>query len=290
MIRLFQIAVFSCLPFCLIGCNASEEGEPIWQRVKLGDLAPPHNGKQDESQSLKTINFNVYIFEMPAENITVLDDIWQILYTSPFQFNDYDAFCSNSFLVGFGPRAIANLIADLLRAAGGKRIQTVSVLLPDGQTNDVTIARLYRKQPIFYVSANGSTEGATIGPGKLALRIKAEKVAGLRGLCNVSAQPIFTSPVRSAVPELAARTKFNEYPFTSAGFGLKMGPGDIFFLGPEKYIDGQVTLASYFFSRPAPSSSVRMLLIPPAGDSQTPQPYFGPVVRTYMIICTGIND
>jgi len=64
MIRFFQIAVFSCLGLLLTGCKAPEESEPIWEQVKIGDIAPSHSGKQPDSQLLKTINFNVYIFEI----------------------------------------------------------------------------------------------------------------------------------------------------------------------------------------------------------------------------------
>jgi len=290
MIRLFQIAVFSFLLFHLSGCNAPDENQPIWQNIKIGDLAPSRPDKRPGSQALKTINFNVYIFEMPAENVTALDDIWPILHTSPFRFNDYDAFKANSFSVALGQTHIWNKLNHLLYAAGAKTMQTVSLLLLNAQSNDLTVARLYAEQTIFHISSDGSMEGATIGPGKLALRIKAEKIPGLRGLCSVNVQPVFTSSLRSLIPQLPARAEPGELPFTSAAFALKMSPGDFFFLGPEKYVDDRITLPSYFFSRPAPSPGVRMFLIPSSGDTQEPQPYFGPVVRAYLVLCTAISD
>lgn len=267
MIRFFQIAVFSCLALLLTGCNAPEESEPIWEQVKITDIAPAHNGKQPDSQLLKTINFNVYIFEMPAENISTLNDVWQMLYTKPLRFNDYDAFVANSFSVGFGEAQMWDKIADLLRAAGAKQVKTVSLLLLDGQASDLAIAGLGNKQTIFYISTDGSMEGATIGPGNLALRIKAEKIPGLRGVCNVDVQPVFSLPVRSSIPQLAAREKLGEFLFDAAGFRLKMSPGNFVFLGPEKYSSDQITLGSLFFSRPGPR----------------------PVVRTFLFVCTRIN-
>jgi hypothetical protein len=154
-----------------------------------------------------------------------------------------------------------NKIADILRDAGGKKIETVSLLLPDGETNDFTIARLDKEQTIFYISTAGSMEGATIGPGKLALRIKVEKIPGSRGVCKVNALPVFPSSITSPVPQLEAQAKSAEFLFTCAGFGLKMSPGDFVLLGPEKYIDHQITLGSLFFSRLGPKPTVRMLLL-----------------------------
>ncbi|MBA7657043.1 hypothetical protein ES703_64973 [subsurface metagenome] len=267
MIRFFQIAVFGCLGLLLTGCNAPEKSEPIWQQVKITDIAPVHNGKQPDSQLLKTINFNVYIFEMPAENISTLNDVWQMLYTKPLRFNDYDAFVANSFSVGFGEVQMWNKIADLLQTAGAKRVKTVSLLLSDGQAETIAIAALGNEQTIFYISTDGSMEGATIGPGILALRIKAEKIPGLRGVCNVDVQPVFSSPIRSSIPQLAAREKLGEFLFNAAGFRLKMSPGNFVFLGPKKYSSDQITLGSLFFSRPG----------------------LMPVVRTFLLVCSRIN-
>jgi len=261
MIRLFQIMVFSCAVVLLTSCNAPEKDEPIWEQVKLGDLAPPADAKHPGGQLLKTININIYIFEMPAENISALNDAWQMLYTKPLKFNNYDAFCANSFLVGFGQIQMWDKIANILYDAGGKKIETVSLLLPDGQTNDFSIARLGKEQSSFYISAAGSMEGTTVGPGKLALRIKVEKIPGSRGVCKVNAQPVFPSPIQSPIPQLAAQAKSAEFLFTSAGFSLKMSPGDFILLGPEKYIDHQITLGSLFFSRPGRKPTVRMFLL-----------------------------
>jgi hypothetical protein len=282
MIRVFQIAVLSCAVTSLIGCNVPEKDKPIWQQVKIGDLAPSANGKRPTGRLLKTINFSIYIFEIPAGNISILDDVWPMphasdfpenrkivyLYTKPLRFNDSDAFGANSFLIGFGQLEMWDKIADLLRSADAKKVETVSLLLPDGQANDLTITGLGKEQMFFYASAGGSMEGVSIGPGKLALRIKAEKIPGSRGICNVDIQPVFSPPAKSPIPQLAAREKSHEFVFTSAGFKLKMSPGDFVFLGPGKYIGQQITLGGLFFSRPKPR----------------------PVIRTYLIICTRIID
>ena len=268
MTRAFQFMVLSCAALVLTGCNAPEKDQPLWQQVKITDLAPSRGTQRPGARLLKTMNFDIYVFEIPAGKIDILDDVWQMLYTKPLRFDDYDAFGANSFSVGFGQTRIWNKVADLLRAAGGKKVETISLLLPDGQANDVAIAILDNEQTIFYVSTEGSMEGVTVGPGAVALRIKAEKIPASRGVCNVSALPVFSPPISSSIPQLAAREKSREFLFSSCRFGLKMSPGDFVFLGPEKYEEHQITLASLLFSRVKPE----------------------PAVRTYLIVCTRIVD
>lgn len=255
--------VFTCTATLLTSCNAPEKNKPIWEQVKISDLAPSHNVQDGGGRLLKTINFDIHTFEIPAENISVLNEVWQMLYTKPLQFNDYDAFKANSFSAGFGQIQMWNTIASVIRDGGGKHIETASLLLPDGGTNDFTITRLNKEQTVFYISIAKSMEGVTIGPGKLALRIKVEKIPGSRGVCLLDAQPVFPSSIRSPIPQLAAQAKSAEFLFTSAGFNLKISPGDFVLLGPEKYIDHQITLGSLLFSRPKskPVTTVRIFLI-----------------------------
>jgi len=253
--------VLICTAVLLTSCNAPEKEKPIWEQVKISDLDTSSDVNNPNGRLLKTINLDIHIFEMPAEDVNVLNYVQQMLYTKPLQFNDYEAFKANSFSLGFGQLQMWDTIANVLRDAGSKHIETVSLLLFDGEINDFTIARLNKEQTVFYTSSAGSMEGATIGPGKLALRIKIEKIPGSRGVCNVSAMPVFTSPKINLAPRLAEREKANEFLFTSAGFSLKMSPGDFVLLGPEKYVDNQITLGSLFFSMPKPKPTIRMFLL-----------------------------
>lgn len=267
MHRLLHIVLLTCAVLLPAGCDSSERNKTIWEDIKITDLAPSHSGRRPGEASLKTINFDVYIFEMPAENIGTLDDVWQTLHTKPLRFNDYDAFRANSFLIGFGRTTMWDKIAEALRAADATEARTVSLLLLDGQANDVSVTRLGTKQNIFYTSGGGSMEGATIGPGKLALRIRAEKIPGSRGVCKIGTLPVFSPSIGSRIPQSAPYQKSGEFLFTAAGFGLRMSPGDFVFLGPEKYAGDQITLGSLFFSRPGRR----------------------PAVRTFLLVCSSIN-
>lgn len=282
MIRAFQIVLLAWLPFCLTSCGVPEENEPTLGQLKIGDLTPSYSGKGSGGQLLKAIHINVYIFEIPAENISALDDVWRLLYPKPLQYNNHVAFRANSFLAGLGQAQIWNQIRELLLAADGKGAESISLLLSDGQANDLPVARLNSEQTVFYIPAGSPMKGVSLGPGMVALRIKAEKIPGSRGVCQVSILPVFSPPIRSSIPELVYRAKAGEFHFGSVGFGLKMSPGDLVVLGPEKYIDDQITLGSLFFSRP----QGRLFF----SRTERKLPERKPAVRIFLLACTGIND
>lgn len=264
----------------LTGCNGPDE-VPIWEQVKITDLAPIDNTKQPGVQQLKTINFKVYIFEIPADEINIMDKIWPTLYTQPLRFNKPNAFSANSFLGGFGQIPMWNRIADLLRSVNGIQAGTVSLLIPDGQTNDVGIAALGREQKVSYTSDEGATEGAAPGPGQLGLRIKAERIPSSRGVCKVSLLPAFSRTRRRRIPLLESGGKSGELLFTSMGFSVNISPGDFVLLGPEKYDSEQITLGSLLFSKPEGSLFFNEL--------ERKMPELKPAVRLFLLVCTGIN-
>ena len=125
MTRLFQISVLICFATLLTSCRPDEKG-PSTKGIKITDLAPQHSQKNTDSQLLKTINFDVFIFEAPAQNIDSLQKIWQTLHTEKLRFNDYNAFSANSFSAGFGQINTLNKIVGLLDQAGAQKIQKIS--------------------------------------------------------------------------------------------------------------------------------------------------------------------
>lgn len=269
------------------GCNDQRENEPVWEKVKIPDLAPPRNGR--DGQALKTMHLNVDVFETPAEDIDSMDDVWAVLRRQPVRFSDYEAFEANLFAVGLGQGPMLNRVVELLEAAGAKRAQRMSLLLADGQPNELPMTRLPAERTIFYAPQGSSTEGVGLGPGGLGLRLRADKVPGMRGLSNVRAMPVFVPVSSSSIPRLAPQTKSGQFRFSSAGFWLRMGVGDFFVLGSRQYGAGQIRLADYLFSQPVPSRTVRLFSGGSSGLNERSVPYFGPVVRTYIVVCTGMN-
>jgi len=272
-------SVFLC--FCLIGCTGPEE-VPIWEKVKIGDLAPRRGGKPPSALLIETTNFDLHIFEMPAENIDKLDDIRKALYTRPLRFNSLHAFGANSFSVCFGQFRMQDEIYRSLLAAGGRKIAKASLMLADGLDETITITGLNDPRTLFFTSTYGSREGANIGPGIFALRLKAQKIPGSRGVCNVTAYPVFSPPIRRGpIPQLEARSKNREFPFSAAAFGLRMSPGDFILLGPKEYISDQTALGGLFFSNPKGSLFF--------SETERKLPKLKPAVRIFLLVCTRIN-
>lgn len=280
MNRWFQIALLSGLVIFSSGCNGAKE-KPIWEQVKIGEIAAKRGEKEPGIRPLKTINFNVHIFEMPAENAGKLRDIRRALYTRPLIFNNHDIFKANLFSVRFGQVKEWDKIRDLLVAAGCERILKVTLLLSDGQPNDLIITGFDDKRTITYIANDGTKDEAEIGPGVIVLRIRADKITGSRGVCKVVAHPVFTQPRMPAEPQLADKVKAREVGFTSAAFGLKMSPNDFVLLSPEKYISDLTILPGLFFT--TPQGTVFF------DESKPKPPERKPSVRVFLIVCTGLN-
>lgn len=280
----------------MIGCKSPEQGQPkqvlgtpYGEQVKIGDISSPYSNQRSVITPLNTIDFDIHIFEVPAENADKISDLWELLYTEPLQFNSKQAFIANSFVVRFGRIRMWNRINDLLRTADGQKLMTVSLILPNGQFNDLTVRGLNIKQSVSYIAADGRSErvrqSCRIGPGILALRIKAEKIPNLRNVCDFIAFPVFTVPARSSIPQLFVRAKAREFSFPFVAFGLRMAPGDFLVLGPEKYnppTADKTTLDGLFFSKPEGS------LFP--GTSGRIAPELKPAIRVFLLVCAGMSN
>jgi hypothetical protein len=276
---LYSVFCILFLSYFLMGCNSKPPEVPIWEQVKIGDLAPRNTGKTQQEQLLKMTKLDVHIFEIPADNIDEIDKIRKKLFVKPLQLVNYEAFNANSFLVRFGQVDIWHQVNNWLLKADGRSLVNVSLMLADGQAQTITITGLDRPQPIYYTSTDGTKKGANVGPGIFGLKINADKIPGSRGVCNLVAYPVFSPPMQGAIPQLKAIGKTREFPFTSAAFGLKMSPGDFVFLAPKEYISDQTTLGGLFFSNPRGGLFF----------SKTKSPEYKPAVRVFLLVCTGIN-
>jgi len=267
-----------CL-LCLSGCPKPAEETPIWETVKIGDLAPYEGTRPAAPQTLKTVNLEVYVFEVPAVNINKLDKIRKTFYVRPLRLKSYPSFEADSFQVRFGQGERWKEMQDIVLAAGGQRAANVSLMLPDALPETIAVAGLDRPQSVFFTAPDGSRQAANIGPGVLGLRVQAETIAGAKGQCSVTAFPVFSPPTQRAVPQLNLRAKLREFPFTTAAFGLNMAPGDFVYLGPKEYSADQTALGGLFFSNPRGSLFF----------GKTEAAEFKPGVRVFLLLCTGMN-
>ncbi len=266
MKKIFQIIAILSLLIFVACCDSPPQPQKKLEQVKLEDLAPAEN-KLKTVKVLSFANFQILIFEIPADNISKLDEVSKILYLQSIQFNNFNAFSSNSFSTGLGRTGMGDKVLSLLANAGGKRTGTISLLLNNGQEDDVLINRTLGRSELFYTAADSTAQSAILGPGFLALRIKTAKDPVFKGVCNVLMTPVHAPPIAGWTAGDNTPRPAN-FIFQSCGMSMKMTPGDFIFLRPQKYIDNQLSLGSLFFSRPSKR----------------------PVVMSYLIICTGIND
>ena len=266
--------------FSLTGCARPKE-EPMWEKVKIGDLAPSGDAAP-RANVVRGIHLEIYVVEIPADNIDDLDKIRKKLRIRPLKLKSYQAFNANSFLARFGQLGMWNDVRSMLTTAEGQEVVKVSLMLTDNQPQTLTIAGLGRPQTVFYTADDGSRQGANVGPGILGLRIKGERTPGRRGVCEVTAYPVYSLPTQSAIPQLQAQMKRREFPFTCAALGLRMSPGDFVFLAPKEYISDQTSLAGLFFS----NVQGRMFFNP----AKSKVPERKPAVRVFLLACARIDD
>ena len=270
--------VLCLLLSALTGCTPPEE-EPIWKNLKIGDLAPTRDGQPQRSRLVESTNFNLYVFEMPSENIDKLDEVRKTMFTRNLRYQSSHSFSANSFAVHFGQIRMWNEVFSSILAAGAKQINKVSLMLADEIPETISIVRIDSPRTIFFTSIYGSREGANVGPGILALRLKTQKIPGLRGVCNVTAYPVYSPPmVTSTIALLNIRTQRREFPFSPAAFGLRMGPGDFILLGPKEYVSDQTALGGLFFSNPEGD-----FFFSETGRTSLERK---PAIRLFLLVCT----
>lgn len=266
MIRLLEIVVLASTLTVLAGCGGPEE-PPVWEKLKIGDLAPTGPGKQAQSQALRMINFDVITFEMPAGKTGSLEESWSSLNSEVFRFNDPNAFAANSFRIGAGPVRVLETTFTLLRAAGGRRTATTSLLIPNAGSETINLTRIGTKTSISFISGTQLPEQVDIGPGYLGLQISAGRLSDSASMCSVQMLPLFFPSTQGLPPRLAERVRANQVRFTPLQVQLKMRRGDFVLLAPRQHAGDPSTLCGLFFGK---------------GSNKR-------IFRAYLLICTSFT-
>jgi len=278
MLARWCIAVLACIPL-LSGCTRQEKEPPIWEKVKIGDLAP--KGQDQAHAGLNTTNLDIHVFQVPAGRVRDLRGLWDALNTKPFRYRNHQAFRSNAFRVAKGSLQQWDWIVGSLNGAGASRGSTVSMLLSGDGEDDVTVSPLGRSHKVTFMDKDGQSQQVAIGPGRLVFRLKTEKVASAPQTRQLVAYPVFTVSAGGTVPKLAAMAKAKEVAFVTAAFSTPIRQGDILVLGPEDYYGDTSTLGGLFFCDPQGTLQI---------DSTAPRPVqLRRTVRVYVMVCTQLS-
>lgn len=290
-------AKFSCMTLCwklvvaswigllMIGCKAPDKQQPIWEHVKIMDIAPTDQSQSAAGsipQTVKTINFDIHIIDVPVDKISELHAVWRSLDTRPLKFTNYRAFEDNLFKVGIGSAGTLDKILGHLLQAGCQRAATIRLLLTENESNDLSLVPLSTRWTVSFVSSERDRQKAAIGPGVLGLRVKATKVPESRSVCQLTAYPAFWLPVTGPIAELLERARAFEFVFDGAAFGTRMTMGQVVVLGPASYNSDQSTLAGLLFSKPEGTMFF--------GATQPKPPERKAAVRLLLMVCTGMSD
>jgi hypothetical protein len=154
-------------------------------------------------------------------------------------------------------------------------------LLPDGQANDLPVTTLTSSYTISFASSKSEREKITLGPGVLALRLKAQRIPPATNVCRLIGHPVFTVLMPSTIPQLMERDKAREFIFDGAAFGTKISPGELLVLGPANYTSDQSTLGGMFFNKPQGNLFFNTTQHKPAE--------LKPAVKLFVLVCTGFN-
>jgi hypothetical protein len=262
---------------------------PTIEGIKLGDLAPA-TAMELPSQ----ITFQVYTFEVPAENAPLPKELLLGLIRSPLHFADYNAFEANGFGAGFGRDEMWDEIAARLTQIRAKNAGTSRLIVFDDKGDDVIFNTLAGERTVFFTTGEGKLVGVSLGGGYLGWRIKAKPIAKLRGAAQVQIQPVFKLPAGNTIARLLGREGENETVFDFAGFELTMSSGDFVLLGPNQYKQDDITLGNLFFTSrgdftfPIPRQDDR-------AEEDPAKPAYTlrkdvPLIRLFLIACTRVGD
>lgn len=282
MVRILCVVSFSLgLIVGSAGCKTTPNNEEqIWARTKIGDLAPQES--LPAPQFFTSVAMDVHVLELPADRLDRLDDLWAILSAKPVHLSSYSGFTENSFRMRAGRVEHWEQISLLLTDAGAQRVGTVSMIVPSNDTADLPIADLPAARQITFVGNNLARQSANVGPGVLALRLRAEPIPWARGVQKIIGYPTYTIPVVSAIAALQEKARQNEFYFAPAAFAVQMAPGDLVVLAPDRFTGERLSLGGLFFNKPEGT-----LFFNPA--ARTP-PEVKPAVRVYILVCAAVNE
>jgi len=258
MNRLFKILVIFITAVSLAGCE-NDIFKPKTEGIKIGELAPTR--QRIKPQILRTTNIDIVIFELPAENVRLLDDAWGILDKGTLRFNDPNGFAANKLRAAAGKISDINKIDPILKSAGAKKQLTTTILMSDGQPEVLNISRMTEKSTISFIGHNGAVKSSEAGPGVLALELSSRKIFNKRGVASVKVLPVIYTPTEGIAPAIAERLKAGDIRFFSAGLGMDMRSGDIIMLSTSQFSPDEITAAGRFFTKTGQDASVKVLLM-----------------------------
>jgi hypothetical protein len=263
------------------GCRSQPKEPPIWEKVKIGDLASSEKPDASSTNRAPTVNLEITLHEIPAGNLALLHELWKPLTKKGLRFKNHHSFQSNGYRIARGQIRNFGWIATQLQEANAQKIQNVSLLLSDGKENDVPIRPIPATQKLTFTAMNSSTQTISLTPGVLSLRFHVNRNPANPFVTEMVAYPFLKVPTSEVVETLARKIQARQISFMCAAFTTHLTPGDVIVLGPQDYYGDGSTLGGLFFGNPSGR------LFTPLNNKETPK--LEPSVRILVILCTNVS-
>jgi hypothetical protein len=282
MRKICAILIVSIILAGATGCKKNTtESPPLWDEVKLSDLEAVGGPDSNGIQPIPGINLDVHHFELPVDQIKTLQRVWKPLSKQGIRFRNALSFQGNGLQFSRSRADKLSWIVGSLEEARAIKIGVSSIILTEEHHSDLLITLIPRRHTISFLNMEGAAQSATVGPGRLNLRLKAQRVGGSPYPNQIMGHPMVTVPSFNAIDKLDQLGNQSEAAFISSSFSARVMPGDVFLLGPEEFFGEITTLGGLFFL----NQQGRFFNSQRPGGSRTAKP----TVRVYMILCTDIQ-
>jgi hypothetical protein len=262
-----------------MGCKRQAQEPPIWDQVKIGDLASAESPKQGVPV-LNALKIDVHAYSVPAHNIKQLKDLWEPLRLKGLRYTDQQAFHANGFRAARARITVWDTLARALARIQAQKMRTISFILSQDDDNDLALTGLHRPQDVVFTGLDGSEERILIGPGIIAWRLRVEKIPSNPKESKLTAYPVFKLAGVKPMAYQTDLTKSSQIAFLTAAFSVRMGYGDLIVLGPEESLGDASTLGGQFFGIP------NYVFL---GLNKNEPVKSCPAVRVFVLTCSGIQ-
>ena len=179
-----------CMSAVLVGCQQQTPEPPIWEQVKISDLASDQSPEGDKTK-LHALNLQVHVYCVPENNVEKMKDVWGMFRLRGPRYKNPEAFRENGFRVARGRITVWDTLALALARVQAQKERTVSFLLSPGFDSDLPLVNLSTARDISFTGVEEPKQRLRIGPGTLAWRLRVEEVGANLGQARLTAYPVF---------------------------------------------------------------------------------------------------
>lgn len=272
------------------GCEPAQEKKPTGpslEGIKIGDLAP-----KDAPQMPSEIQLAVFAYEMPAENASILADIFKWLRSDFMNFSSRKAFLANGFETGFGYNHGWRQVGDALAKANARNVGTSNLLFMGSSTNEVVTGGSPAGQTFYLHKRSGQSEVVTLKDGQFLWRVRARALSEREGSAMVQIVPQQKESVSNAIKKMPGFEGAGENVYHDMAVKVYMTPGDFIIIGPASEETAQITLSDFYFRRKG------NIIVPDIKEGKIPddgQPSYKiekniPLIRIYAFVCARVKN